>query len=58
MNKIVFLPLIENIYEEVKSLYDDAEYQLVLIFFPKTIFIILNFFHYLKILFQKYLKEV
>ena len=40
MNKIVFLPLIENIYEEVKSLYDDAEYQLVLIYFPKTIFII------------------
>ena len=29
MNKIVFLPLIENIYKGVESLYDDVEYHSV-----------------------------
>ena len=40
MNKIVFLPLIENIYKGVQSLYDDTEYHLILSYFLKTIFII------------------
>ena len=40
MNKIVFLPLIENIYKGVESLYDDAEYHSVSTYFPKTIFTI------------------